>query len=187
MNFLLLGMDPLTLSIRSSGHITQTNGSAAEPFKVSLWRTCIDGNCTFITFDENAYKSDSEGPHDGAIAGMILSGVFSLVALLTVCCHKKSAVIGLSLVAAIFGVTALGCWATFMHFGPKSMYAETALSPAVGLEVAGAALACKWVYTRVAVVHLMLLSQHPRTALLVLHTHRGQVLLLPRLMHVADE
>ena len=131
------------MPIRSSGHVTQTNETAPTPFKVSLWRTCIDGNCTFITFDENAYKSDSEGPHDGAIAGMILSGFFSLVALLTVCCHKKGAVIGLSLVAVIFGAAALGCWATFMHYGPKSIYAETSLTPSYGLEVAGAALACK--------------------------------------------
>ena len=125
------------------GTITQTNTSSSETYDVSLWRTCIDGNCTFITWSKDSLDSSSQGPLNGAIAGTILSGIFALAAFLTVLCRKKVAVVALSLIAVIFGAAAIGCWGTFIHFGPKQSYAAATLHSATGLEVAGAALACK--------------------------------------------
>ena len=133
----------LTIPIRMTGNVAQTNESSSEAYDVSLWRTCIGGNCTFITWNKDSFKSNSEGPLNGAIAGTILSAIFSLAAFLAVLCRKKTAVVSLAVIAVIFGAAAIGCWGTFIHFGPKATYAEATLHSATGLEVAIAALACK--------------------------------------------
>ena len=61
-----------------------------------------------VTFSTADYKSSSGATHSGAIAGIIISGLFSFAAIFTLLCRKKIASVVLILFSLIVLATGVG-------------------------------------------------------------------------------
>eukprot|EP00730_Choanoeca_flexa_P008018 TRINITY_DN12427_c0_g1_i11.p2 TRINITY_DN12427_c0_g1~~TRINITY_DN12427_c0_g1_i11.p2 ORF type:complete len:197 (+),score=36.23 TRINITY_DN12427_c0_g1_i11:70-660(+) len=69
---------------------------AKETLTVSLWQACtLKGGCTKIgqSFDywknTTNFKTQEGAERNGAIAGLVLGGLFALIALIPICCKSK--------------------------------------------------------------------------------------------------
>merc|ERR1719498_874728 len=68
---------------------------AGSKVEVSLWRQCITADdvteCSKIEKpSKDDFKDEGSAERDGAIAGLVLGGLFALISTIGVCCHKKA-------------------------------------------------------------------------------------------------
>eukprot|EP00045_Choanoeca_perplexa_P009133 m.86325 g.86325 ORF g.86325 m.86325 type:complete len:197 (-) comp14767_c0_seq25:2902-3492(-) len=70
-------------------------GGEKGTLDVSLWEACTPEGCTKIGRSVDYWKNTTNlktaagAERDGAIAGLVLGGLFALVALIPVCCRSK--------------------------------------------------------------------------------------------------
>lgn len=90
--------------------------------KLSLWRQCnktTSGNtttkdCSHIRkIDWQDIKTEDSAERNGAIAGLVIGGLFALASLLGVCCQSKCATVPLALFALIFTAATVGCYVRY--------------------------------------------------------------------------